>query len=71
MWETFNREYVKESMKSKETPEGEPKLPTWLEKYMEYKFNLLDRTGIGVFHIVCFTYLSHNPRKRTFGICVQ
>ena len=45
MWETFNREFIKETTKSKAPTDEEPKLPEWLEKYIEYKFNLLDRTG--------------------------
>ena len=45
MWDAFNKDYVKELTKAKDPPESEIKLPGWLEKYIEYKFYLLDRTG--------------------------
>lgn len=47
MWDAFNKDYVKELTKAKDPPESEIKLPGWLEKYIEYKFYLLDRTGNG------------------------
>ena len=45
MWDVFNKQYQQEVSKSKEPESNEHKLPDWLEKYIEYKFNLLDRTG--------------------------
>lgn len=44
MWENFNKMYVDE-MKKRKGEDADPALPEWLNKYIEYKFNLLDRTG--------------------------
>lgn len=44
MWDNFNRQYIEE-MKKKKEEDIEIPLPDWLNKYVEYKFNLLDRTG--------------------------
>jgi len=44
MWDNFNKTFIEEAKKRKPT-EDEPGLPEWLNKYIEYKFNLLDRTG--------------------------
>lgn len=46
MWEAFNKQYLQEVSKSKDQNTA-TELPVWLTKYMEYKFNLLDRTGNG------------------------
>lgn len=49
MWEKFNANSVKEEKKdAKDKPLEEEKtlrIPEWLERYIEYKFNLLDRAG--------------------------
>lgn len=43
MWETLNKEYV--SRKKNKINEENDKIPDWLERYIEYKFHLFDRTG--------------------------
>lgn len=45
MWEKFNEQCIKES-KKEDAPPPERKLPEWLDQYIEYKFNLYDRTGV-------------------------
>lgn len=56
MWQAFNRQYIEQLKKSKD--QNEPvKLPDWLDKYMEYKFNLLDRTGNGCVDIEEYEYV--------------
>lgn len=56
MWEAFNRHYIDQQKKSKDQ-NVEIKLPDWLTKYMEYKFNLLDRTGNGCVDIEEYEYV--------------
>ncbi|KAK3095447.1 hypothetical protein FSP39_014788 [Pinctada imbricata] len=46
MWEKFNEQCIKEAKKEDPVP-GDRKIPDWLEEYIKYKFNLLDRTGDG------------------------
>ena len=45
-------------MKNKETSDTEQKIPSWLEKYIEYKFNLLDRTGKNLKNSFCYPLVS-------------
>ncbi|WAR22321.1 CEX2-like protein [Mya arenaria] len=56
MWESFNRQYI-EQLQKKESGGPEPTVPAWLDKYMEYKFNLLDRTGNGYVDVDEFEYV--------------
>ncbi len=46
MWANIEQKAVED--KEHPPPEGdipEPQIPQWLEKYIQYKFNLYDRTG--------------------------
>ena len=45
MWEKFHRESVLEQKKEKKGDTDTNKIPDWLERYVEYKFHLYDRTG--------------------------
>ncbi|XP_041355701.1 sarcoplasmic calcium-binding proteins I, III, and IV-like isoform X1 [Gigantopelta aegis] len=54
MWERFNKDSCKQS-KTEEDPAKV--IPNWLERYVEFKFNLLDRTGDGVIDIDEFEYV--------------
>ncbi|KAL4216750.1 Non-specific lipid-transfer protein [Mactra antiquata] len=56
MWETFNRQYVEEVTKSKDQNIS-VELPEWLIKYIQYKFNLLDRTGNGAIDVEEYEYV--------------
>lgn len=49
MWQKFHRENVAEQKNKVDT---ENKIPDWLQRYVEYKFNLYDRTGEIVFNVV-------------------
>jgi hypothetical protein len=63
MWEAFNKQYIQEMSKSKDQ-NITIELPGWLNKYMEYKFNLLDRTGkwTTVFCVHAHVFARKNPR---------
>ncbi|XP_063437571.1 calexcitin-2-like [Mytilus trossulus] len=56
MWQNFNEQCIKQSKKDNEEP-PERKLPEWLEQYIEYKFNLYDRTGDGKVDAEEFEYV--------------
>ena len=47
MWEKFQQECVQEAKKKdkKDRDTERVKIPEWLERYVEYKFHLYDRTG--------------------------
>lgn len=56
MWEKFNEQCIKETKKeNEESPEK--KVPDWLQAYIEYKFNLYDRTGDGKIDVDEFEYV--------------
>ncbi|XP_025081931.1 calexcitin-2-like isoform X2 [Pomacea canaliculata] len=54
MWQKFHRENVAEQKNKVDT---ENKIPDWLQRYVEYKFNLYDRTGDGVIDTEEFEYV--------------
>ncbi|CAG5131910.1 unnamed protein product [Candidula unifasciata] len=56
MWEKLNTEYLTRK-KDKNFEEKDDKIPDWLERYIEYKFDLFDRTGDGVIDIDEFEYV--------------
>ncbi|XP_069103100.1 calexcitin-2-like [Argopecten irradians] len=56
MWTTFNEQCIKEAKKADALP-ADRKLPDWLESYVEYKFNLYDRTGDGKIDAEEFEYV--------------
>ncbi|ESP02587.1 hypothetical protein LOTGIDRAFT_237907 [Lottia gigantea] len=56
MWEHFNAECAKSAQNTNENGSG-MKIPGWLEKYIEYKFNLYDRTGDGVVDLEEYEYV--------------
>ena len=52
MWTKFHKSFVEKS-KSKESEEaGEDNVPSWLDKYIQYRFHLYDRTGTLLIHTV-------------------
>ncbi|KAL3884695.1 hypothetical protein ACJMK2_024807 [Sinanodonta woodiana] len=55
MWENFNRRSLLKA--TKENNNGTTNIPDWLEKYIEYKFDLLDRTGDGEIDIEEYEYV--------------
>ncbi|XP_070178166.1 calexcitin-2-like isoform X2 [Littorina saxatilis] len=58
MWQKFNQESVQAEKREKKGEEaGKIKIPEWLERYVEYKFNLYDRTGDGVIDAEEFEYV--------------
>lgn len=58
MWQKFNKDCVLEQKQKKDKEDGEQnKIPDWLERYVEYKFNLYDRTGDGVIDPEEFEYV--------------
>uniref|UniRef100_A0A0B7A6B5 EF-hand domain-containing protein n=2 Tax=Arion vulgaris TaxID=1028688 RepID=A0A0B7A6B5_9EUPU len=56
MWQRLNSEYLTRK-KEKHFEEKVDKIPDWLERYIEYKFNLFDRTGDGIIDIDEFEYV--------------
>ncbi|XP_050399779.1 calexcitin-2 isoform X2 [Patella vulgata] len=54
MWESFNDECMK---KTEKDVDAASLVPTWLEKYILYKFNLYDRTGDGVIDLEEYEYV--------------
>ncbi|XP_076438886.1 calexcitin-2-like [Babylonia areolata] len=59
MWQRFHKESLAEERKEKKGGEGDNtnRIPDWLERYVEYKFNLYDRTGDGVIDADEFEYV--------------
>ncbi|XP_052250385.1 calexcitin-2-like isoform X2 [Dreissena polymorpha] len=57
MWQTFHKQHLEQLKKRKDDVTTEPSLPVWLEKYIEYKFNLLDRTGNGFVDVEEYEYV--------------
>ncbi|KAL8595516.1 hypothetical protein ACOMHN_000725 [Nucella lapillus] len=57
MWQRFHRERVAEEKKAKKGEGETVRMPDWLERYVEYKFNLYDRTGDGVIDADEFEYV--------------
>ncbi|KAL3884694.1 hypothetical protein ACJMK2_024806 [Sinanodonta woodiana] len=55
MWEIFNKE--NQQVETKEISDGTKNIPDWLDKYIEYKFDLLDRTGDGVIDVEEYEYV--------------
>ncbi|XP_021346892.1 calexcitin-2-like isoform X1 [Mizuhopecten yessoensis] len=56
MWTSFNEQSIKDAKKTDPLP-ADRKLPDWLESYVEYKFNLYDRTGDGKIDAEEFEYV--------------
>lgn len=59
MWQKFHRENVAEQKNKVDT---ENKIPDWLQRYVEYKFNLYDRTGEIVFTVVFYFQINNDFR---------
>lgn len=58
MWQKFHKECVLQAKKEKKGEEDAPvKIPDWLERYVQYKFHLYDRTGDGVIDSEEFEYV--------------
>lgn len=57
MWQVFNKQYVTEEAKANDNEKIYTPLPEWLEKYIQYKFNLLDRTGNGAIDVEEYEYV--------------
>ncbi|KAL5020394.1 hypothetical protein ScPMuIL_003286 [Solemya velum] len=55
MWQEYHKQCLKAS--KERVPDPEAVVPEWLEKYIEYKFNLYDRTGDGRIDVDEFEYV--------------
>lgn len=64
MWQKFHRENVAEQKNKVDT---ENKIPDWLQRYVEYKFNLYDRTGEIVFTVVVVVLFFFKQDFRAHG----
>ncbi|XP_064596514.1 calexcitin-2-like [Liolophura sinensis] len=64
MWEKFNANSEKEDKKDAKDKVSEEettlRIPEWLERYIEYKFNLLDRAADGHIDVDEFEYVISN-----------
>ncbi|GFR66334.1 calexcitin-2 [Elysia marginata] len=45
MWEKLNRDYHAMKREKKTEESAEETIPSWLERYIQYKFSLFDRAG--------------------------
>ncbi|CAL1535996.1 unnamed protein product [Lymnaea stagnalis] len=56
MWEKLNQDFL--ARKREKNPEKqEDKVPDWLDRYIEYKFHLFDRTADGAIDLEEFEYV--------------
>ncbi|CAH1790201.1 unnamed protein product [Owenia fusiformis] len=54
MWQGLHRDHLRAVREGKAEDDS---IPRWLEKYIEYRFNLYDRTGDGIIDIDEFEYV--------------